>query len=208
MVVLIVLPIGFLFFFKQNRKTLWKEKLSNLRRESSHHQETSTYSVLLLEVCCQYLSKEEDHRGSWVLSRGASQVASRQAEKMEAIINSPTRRSCINKALLVFALVVTTVSAATEVSSGKKTKDGWTVRQLLTQHFPHRISDDIYLDPCKAGRKYVNQTIAEDNVCRTPVLVFSVFLFCCALPPSFARVKKREKAGGRNTNLLLLFLYK
>lgn len=29
----------------------------------------------------------------------------------------------------------------------------FSIQQLLTKRFPHRISDDIYLDPCKAGNK-------------------------------------------------------
>jgi hypothetical protein len=87
---------------------------------------------------------------------------------MEAIINSQSRQSCIKKALVVFALVVvTTVSAAAAATSNGKPKDGWTVSQLLTQDFPHRISDDIYLDPCKAGRNMLIEplpNIAKDYV--------------------------------------------
>ena len=112
-----------------------------------------------------------------------------RAEKMEAIINNQSRRSCIKKALLVFALVVTTVSAVSSAAaSSGKPKDGWTVRQLLTQHFPHRISDDIYLDPCKAGKKYVNRTFAKrlwrQCLSSSNSLVFScVFFFLLLLHP-------------------------
>lgn len=31
--------------------------------------------------------------------------------------------------------------------------DDFSIHELLTKRFPHRISDDIYLDPCKAGKK-------------------------------------------------------
>ena len=34
----------------------------------------------------------------------------------------------------------------------------FTVQQLLSEHFPHRISDDIYLDPCKAGTIFQHLT--------------------------------------------------
>lgn len=31
--------------------------------------------------------------------------------------------------------------------------DDFSIHELLTKRFPHRISDDIYLDPCKAGKQ-------------------------------------------------------
>lgn len=30
----------------------------------------------------------------------------------------------------------------------------FSIQQLLNKRFPHRISDDIYLDPCKAGKRF------------------------------------------------------
>ena len=47
-------------------------------------------------------------------------------------------------------LVATTMMAAT-TSVVAYSHPQFSIQQLMTASFPHRISDDIYMDPCKAG---------------------------------------------------------
>ncbi len=49
---------------------------------------------------------------------------------------------------VVGALFLTLMSLASTVHSHKT---DFSIHQLMDRHFPHRISDDIYMDPCKAG---------------------------------------------------------
>jgi hypothetical protein len=48
---------------------------------------------------------------------------------------------------------------APQPAESHSTQD-FSIQQLLTKRFPHRISDDIYLDPCKAGKTKTNKHLS------------------------------------------------
>lgn len=54
---------------------------------------------------------------------------------------------------VILVIVSTLVSGSQAVAS--RSVEDFSIQQLLTKRFPHRISDDIYLDPCKAGKKII-----------------------------------------------------
>lgn len=56
-----------------------------------------------------------------------------------------TSFSMMERVLLRFACLVAVLSTTSAVHRQ------FSVGELTGKQFPHRISDDIYLDPCKAG---------------------------------------------------------
>ena len=68
---------------------------------------------------------------------------------MHPSVTSHTARPSVI-VLFRLGLIVACAFLARPVTS--HTSDNFSIQQLLTKRFPHRISDDIYLDPCKAGK--------------------------------------------------------
>lgn len=72
--------------------------------------------------------------------------------KMKTSVRTTDKKPFI-AGLFRVLLIVTWVVSAGSHQPGARSSDEFTIQQLLTKRFPHRISDDIYLDPCKAGKK-------------------------------------------------------
>lgn len=43
----------------------------------------------------------------------------------------------------------------------------YSIQELLTKSFPHRISEDIYLDPCKAGKEELSEFMEQKKLSHT-----------------------------------------
>ena len=68
-----------------------------------------------------------------------------------------TRRLSV---IVLFHLGLVIVAAAFLIGpqpAESHSDDDFSIQQLLTKRFPHRISDDIYLDPCKAGKNKIKK---------------------------------------------------
>lgn len=83
------------------------------------------------------------------------QISTRELFKMHPSITSRTavRRPPV---IVLFHVGLAVVASALLVGPQpveSHLAEEFSIQQLLTKRFPHRISDDIYLDPCKAGNK-------------------------------------------------------